>query len=371
MAAECMDPGLQIDTAENGREALDRIKAMEYDIVVSDLAMPEMSGLELLEEVVKKCPHTARIIVSGYADRLKMAECLKVGHRYVSKPFQLSGLVELLERIGAYSALIPSLEVRRVLGGAGAIPSPPALYLQVTKALEDPNTTIEDIAALIQGDAGMSIRLLQIVNSAHFGLNQEVGSPGEAIQYLGVETVRALVIGLSFFTFSESAPGTREKINAIWQHSLAVATSARGAARAEGRPTALCNSAFLAGIVHDLGTVLLGTHAADLYSSAQALSEAERCPMLEAERKTFGCTHAEVSAYAMALWGFATPAIEAVLHYARPSHQPPGEFTAATALHIAHAVETDDPAVLDADYLNQVGACADYQEWQKRLRSGA
>ena len=82
----------EVHTACGGRDALVLLSREKYDVIVSDLSMPDMSGLEFLEKVIELQPEAARIVISGHADRLKAAEALNVAHRYFSKPFRLEEL---------------------------------------------------------------------------------------------------------------------------------------------------------------------------------------------------------------------------------------------------------------------------------------
>src|SRR5262245_27783040 len=89
----------EVSTARSGEEALQLMQARHYDVIVTDLAMPDMDGLRFLGNVVKHQPDSARIIISGYADRLKVARCLFVGHRYFNKPCDVAALAGLLLRL--------------------------------------------------------------------------------------------------------------------------------------------------------------------------------------------------------------------------------------------------------------------------------
>ena len=102
-----------VSSAEEGISALD---CAPFDVVVTDLAMPGLNGVEFLAHVIRAQPDSARIVISGYADRLKVAECLSVAHRYLSKPFNAKTLISLLQHISHFRSVISNPKLRSLLG---------------------------------------------------------------------------------------------------------------------------------------------------------------------------------------------------------------------------------------------------------------
>src|SRR5688572_4240548 len=109
---EALGNGHEVCTAASGPEALKLLTEKSFDVIISDLAMPQMDGMEFLNEVVRDYPESARIVVSGFADRLKVAECLTIGHRFFNKPLNFKALSALLKRICKYSYLVRDPRIR-------------------------------------------------------------------------------------------------------------------------------------------------------------------------------------------------------------------------------------------------------------------
>src|SRR6185436_3110683 len=109
-------------------------------------------------QVVERNPEAARIIISGFSDHLKVAQCLTVGHRYFNKPLDFKLLIALLERVCSYNHLIKSDKLRRSICGRRALPSPPELYLRLSALIDSPYSDMDQIGKLVEQDAGASTK---------------------------------------------------------------------------------------------------------------------------------------------------------------------------------------------------------------------
>src|SRR3954464_2637798 len=158
----------EVITATSGEQAANLLHSRKFDAVVTDLTMPDMDGLRFLGHVVQHQPDCARIIISGYADRLKVARCLFIGHRYFNKPCDAQSLAELLIRLASFRDLVSNSRVRRIIGGLGSLPGPPETFLKIEKVLEIPHSSMQEVAGVVEQDVAVTAKLLQIVNSAQF-----------------------------------------------------------------------------------------------------------------------------------------------------------------------------------------------------------
>src|SRR5688572_26393012 len=186
MVGSMLGPDYEVFTASNGKEGLEFLKQTPVDIVVSDLVMPEMNGQEFMAAVSTQHPESMRIVISSHEDQLTVAQCLMFGHRYFSKPFDLKNLSSVLKRICHLKHQVGSEKLKRVVLGLGALPTPPKIYLRLTQALNSPYSSMEEIGEIVQQDAALTLKLLQISNSAFFAVSQKVLTPMEAVQIVGL-----------------------------------------------------------------------------------------------------------------------------------------------------------------------------------------
>ena len=361
--------GQEVHTARSGQEALKILDRAKCDVVVSDLIMPDMSGLDFLGTVMENHPETARIVISGHSDHLKAAEALNVAHRYFSKPFRLEVLGTLLEQLSQYHYLLHNERVRRMIYKTGALPVLPATWIKLAELLDSPDTDITDIASIVEQDPGLTSSLLHTVNSAYFGMPRKVVACQEAIQIVGLEVVRGLMMGMKVFGFYEKSPLVKSVFGNIWEHSLKTAVGARKISQVEALEGDQCNVAFTAGLLHDVGKLILAANAEHEYRLAMDLSEKVGTPLEQAELGSFGCTHAQIGAYLFTLWGFPEPVVQAVANH----HTLEGieVMTPALAIHVAQCLEPGSKraARLNTELLERLGLTQRIEEWREQLRT--
>lgn len=270
-------------------------------------------------------------------------------------------------------ALVTDPKVRALISRLNHVPSLPSLYVEITSALAKKDTSVRDIGELVARDIAFSTKLLQLVNSAFFGLPRRVSAPSEAAVLLGTELIRALVLGTKVFSAIEECPLRPEGLDVLWQHSVRTATLARDLAvrmRLEKREA---DAAFLAGLVHDIGHLVLLQNLPSDCKRCAALVAAEGLSMADAETRVFGAIHELVAASLLGTWGLPDTAVEAVAYMRRPSDSLQQERSSLTAVHLADALDNelhgDEPCVarLDAAYVERLGLTASVSQWREAM----
>ncbi len=152
-------------------------------------------------------------------------------------------------------------------------------------------------------------------------------------------------------------------------HSLGVATTARKIAAATTNVSNLIDDAFIAGMVHDVGKLILAANLRESFETALETSRHEAIPLWQAELKVFGTTHAEIGAHLLGLWNLPNPIVEAVAFHHQPSEASHKDFSPLTAVHIAnvlHHAQYDDVITSDYDesYLESVGVSRNLKAWE-------
>jgi putative nucleotidyltransferase with HDIG domain len=371
MVGTMLGPDYFVHTASSGKEGLEFLKRSSVDIVVSDLVMPEMNGQEFMAAVAQAHPESMRIVISAHEDQLTVAQCLMFGHRYFSKPFDLKNLSGLLRRICHLKHQVGSEKLRKVVSGLGALPTPPQIYVRLSKAVGSAFTSLEEIGEIVQEDPGLTVKLLQIANSAYFGNMRQIMTPMDALQVVGLEILRALVLCIHAFKFYQDKNFKSISAAELWNHSMNTATAARKLARYENLTTPACEEAFVSGLLHDIGKLVLAANADAEYQQVMERSRNEGTPVDQVEWEMFGATHAQIGAYLLGLWGLPEPIVNTVeLHHSLDLHANTG-FTPAAALHIAQFLERSPNRIsqLDTRFLRQIGVENRVSEWERVLQS--
>jgi HD-like signal output (HDOD) protein len=323
---------------ENGASALERMRTEPADVIVTDMMMPDMDGAQLLTEVMKRHPNSIRIVLSGHADRESVLRLVGPAHQYLSKPCDAEELRNAISRAFSLRDLLADEKLKQLAACTRALPALPALHTQLTQELRKEEPSMERVSEIISRDIGMTTKILQLVNSAFFGLSQPAANPSEAVLYLGLTTIRALVLSLQVFSQFDQKTIKGFSIESLAQHGWMTGVVARRLAEIEHCNPRIDDQCFLAGLLHDVGRLILASGLAEDYARVLDTARAAGQSIGEAEKIKFGATHAEVGAYLLGLWGLPHPVIEAVALHHRPADAPVQKFSPVIAVHVANAL---------------------------------
>ena len=324
--------------APGGRTALETMARRHVDVLVTDILMPEMDGMELLERVRREYPSVIRIVLSGVADREKLVASTRVAHQFLVKPVDTATLQDILERFYRLRHLIDNRQILDLVSGVELLPSMPDQYLNLVQTLSGPDVSIKQVADIITQDPSMAAKVLQLVNSAFFGLPQKVSSPHQAVALLGLDIIRALVQYVKVFSIWDKH-GRNYGFGSpqdFWNHSVSVSTLSKKVAAAESLDQAMITDAFVSGLLHDIGKLVL-YKAPTCRQKLKALS-AKKEQRFQSEYELFGFSHAEVGGCLLGLWGLPDNIVEAVAYHHDPAKTGHRHFSAFTAVHLANAL---------------------------------
>ena len=297
--------------AEGGRQALELMGDESIDVVVSDMRMPGIDGAQLLTEVREQHPETIRIMLTGQADEDSILKTVGIVHQFLAKPCDPEQLKSLLNGLGGLQDRISDDLMKGVIAKIDSLPSLPATYTALQEAMAKDDVGLDEIAEIIERDMAMSAKILQLVNSAFFGLFTTVKSPAHAVNLLGFNTVKILVLGVGVFSSAEKVCAGIS-MDELWRHSFMVGRIARKLAEAEKMQDAMVDDCFLAGVLHDLGKLVLAVNFAEEYEDVINRVKQEDKTFCTVEKEMFSACHGDVGAYLIGLWGFRYELIEAV-----------------------------------------------------------
>lgn len=362
----------EMATAPNGAAALDTLANEPFDVIVTDMRMAGMDGVALLGAVQEQHPQMVRIILSGYSELEATLRTLPVAHQFLSKPCTPAVLCAVIERACALQDLLADESLRASVARMGELPSQPRMYMALTRALGDPDVSLDKVASIVEQDLGMSAKCLQLVNSAFFGLPRRASTVRQALGFLGMNVLKTLVFTVEVFHAFESGASIKLAgfgLESLQAHSLL-------AARLAGRlqpDVALAEVAFLAAMLHDVGKLILSLHYADQLGAVVAQAHEQAIPLHEAEYAQLGVTHAEVGAYLLGLWGLPQDVLEAVAFHHTPARLPLRGFDVLATVHVADVLagevlrgagERAAADVIDEEYLAALGVLGELPAWR-------
>jgi HD-like signal output (HDOD) protein len=365
--------------AESGDEAIAAFEQQHIDLIVSDVRMPGMDGGELLSVVKQRWPTAVRIIVSGHSDPAQAVRLTSLAHQYVAKPCDGVQLENIIERCFNLQDSLSQEALRKVVGSIGKLPAMPKTYGRLQTALSQSTVTAGEVADIVNADAAIASKVLQITNSAFFRLRKPMVRIKDAVTYLGFATIRNLVLSAEIFSQWKS-PQNLLGVDPEQLQSHAQLAAAACKSLAGGRVSP--DDAWLAGLLHDIGYWILVQECPHELRQALELSQNEHLPLFECERLTTGATHAEIGAYLLGLWGLPYSVVEAVAFHHTPTAVTPHGYDLLGALAVSHALlESTGAAALvpsgiadpkvDASYFATLNAPFDWDQAQHRVRASA
>lgn len=323
--------------ALGGEDALAQLADEPADVVISDMRMPGLDGAQLLERVRELRPEAARIILSGYGEMDVVLRAAAVAHVFLAKPCPTGVLKAAVERVCGLQSLL-RVQERRAGNGITQLPSPPATLLALQRATADPAAGADEVAAIVQRDVAMSAKVLQLVNSAFFGIGRTVQSIPEAVRYLGITVLEALVASESAFAaFAPSRPIDGFDIEGLQRHATLTARLARRLPE----PKEQAETAFTAAMLCDVGQLVLAAHRPDQLEGSLVTARVANVPLHVIEYEADGTSHAELGAYVLGLWGLPHGVVEAVAHHHAPQRIEPLSLDPVLAVQLAEQLVTE------------------------------
>lgn len=360
--------------AASGQEALDEMGRSAFDAVITDMRMPGMDGAELLERIKDRYPEVIRIVLSGQSEKEAVLRSIAPAHQYLAKPCDIRELTLRLRQAFASRDLVRDPGIAGAIARMRTIPSLPAVYCQLTAALRSERTSLAQIEQIVARDVGMAAKILQLANSAFIGVHGRVNSLRQAVSLIGVDTVRTLTLTIHIFSRFDGHAAIAAPMAALWEHSILVASLAQKIATAETSDKTMAEECFAAGLLHDLGKViLLGERPAE-YARLQKRMETEGGSIEELESEALGCSHAQLGAYLMSIWGLPMSLVEAVAFHHCPSAAIGSRFSPLTGVHCADALclasdRGDEKTTMDQEYLSRLGLADRISGWKALLEA--
>ncbi|MCS7020393.1 MAG: response regulator [Gemmataceae bacterium] len=353
----------------SGPEALKQLSDGPYTIVVADLRLGGGYCQELLIQTREQAPETVRIVLAGPGDQELLLRVLPLTQRILSKPCDPAELYAALQRTHSLRELLRSPAVVSIIGRLGQIPTLSTLYSRISEELLKPDYSLAKVGELVSQDPGIAARLLQVANSALIGLRRPATTPAQAVRVLGGELTRTLVLAADLFTRYNPARLKPFSIDALWDHSQAVAALAGKIAQSERLDDRSVRDSTLAGLFHDIGQLLLASQMPEAYREVLSLARREGLALAAAEQQVFGATHAEVGAYLLGVWGLHDPLVEAVAWHHAPEQCPGTTLSPLTTVHVAETLLNEQEAGRpNVGYLERLGIEDHWNRWHDLAR---
>jgi HD-like signal output (HDOD) protein len=347
--------------------ALETLQEHSFDVLVTDMRMPRMDGAELLARAREIRPGMARVVLSGYTEREAAVRSVALAHQFLSKPCNSETLTTTVSRVCNLRARLEQAGLADRICRLGVLPSLPSLYRAIADEVSREDASLIRVADIISRDIGMTAKVLQLVNSAFFGLGRRVIDVEDAVKYLGLEIIRALVASNSAFSVFKS--DQVKLFEELWRHSALTGLLAGKISELEGSERLIRGESVQAGMLHDVGQLVLASRLPEEFRSARERVENGISSVSMRERALIGCDHDSVGAYLMGLWGLSDRIVEAIAYHHRPRECAYSGWSPLTAVHAANALVNErlqaGDAELDLEYLESVVSPRRIDAWRR------
>jgi len=255
------------------------------------------------------------------------------------------------------------------------LPGDPIVYDAIRRELTTSKPDLSVLAGLVSSDIGLTLKMLQLSDAGFFGARPVVFDPAKAVNVLGIDLLTRLALETPTFEEHELSNSLTPELRFIQRHSVAVASVAREIAALECEDMQFVDACYAAGLLHDIGKLVLCAYAPEQYTETFRRSISNQLELEDEERRLFGASHSEIGAYLLALWGLPEPIVEAVALHHEPARQNPCQFGVTSILHVAnslqHCSETAEWQLpnaemsrsLDFSYVQEVRRSEQLQQW--------
>lgn len=367
--------GYTVDVAGDARGAAECIARNRPDLVLLDLGLPVVDGIAVLRQIRAEAAtrDIAVVVLSAETQRTRIVEAAKLGISGYLLKHDFS-LTRMLEEVVRVLRATPGAETRPAAPAATAPPltlaAPPAatndaaeqvvsrdeltrllranqelrgfspVVTQVMKLASERTSSLDAIAQTIRQDPGLSLKVLKIANSSIYSRGDRVDTVLRAVTRIGTESIRQAVCNIAIIErFSLPAFNETLSIEQFWEHSIGcglIAAESAGLAHEDRE------AAFTAGLLHDVGRIVLAESVGDRYVATIARAKQSGQPLEAIERQVLGTTHAELIAELLTSWNFPKQLTDPVLHHhdelKLTAPRPKAELHLSLADRLAHAL---------------------------------
>ncbi|HVN55653.1 MAG TPA: HDOD domain-containing protein [Anaerolineaceae bacterium] len=363
----------------NEAEALNWLSSYQVQVVVVEIQYPlNRNGIDFLAQLQRKNIRVAKIAITDQKIIIDHLRSSGLAQQFLGRVDDVEMIIATIQRAITLGDLLQHNMLQRLISQVQILPSLPSLYLQIAEELNSANPSAERVGQIISQDISMSAKVLQIVNSAYFGLPYPVASPVQATTLLGLEAIRDLVLGIKVFSNFDQLKIRHLGLTRLWHHSVLVGAFSKTITLNLLSNKNTTSYSFVAGLLHDIGKLILAENLPMKYHSAMTLAAQKKIELYEAEEQIFGATHAQVGAYLLWLWNLPTPVIAATAYHHTPLENDDLEITPVTTVHLANAFQHElsssankmAPSKVDSAYIEKLGITArveDVRQACKRL----
>lgn len=360
-----------ISYVQDGLSAIELLQEERFQIVITDIEMPIIDGHQLLAIIRERFPHVLRIVFSETNDQETILKVAPLVHRFIAKPCSHSTLRQTIENTLYLNVVLDNESIRRVLIKTTSLPSVPVVYTQLMNRIEQPDFSLKEAAGLISQDMGLCANILKQVN--HLGLPETITDLDQAVSLLGLDVIRGIALTTHLFYSMGNIEIKNFSLKRLMRESMLTGLFAKEIVLMENHSADLADDAFVAGVLHQLGTLVFITNFPEKYEQVlDRVITADR-PITAVETNLIGVSHNQVGAHLLALWGMPETVLNGVAFYLTPEELKEKSFCTATAVYAAvrianSLIDEEEYDYLSDTHFESLGLQENYSRWFEKCK---
>jgi HD-like signal output (HDOD) protein len=364
-----LKPNWKMNCATECAEALEAIASECFHIFILNARTPHATSL--LKALEMELAESVCLVCCDTSDRTSSAPWRGSGATLVPEDADAATLVTHVKRTQRIREWMIDPSIKKLISQIRRLPAQPKLHLEVTEELQSPSASLDVVGKIISQDPIMTAKILQVVNSAFFGLGREISDTTEAVMVLGAERIKSLILLAGAFSQYAGAKCPGFSPEPVWAHSVQVGTFARTITWTVTKDAKLAEAAFTAGLMHDIGKLVIAGNLPDMYDTVQRLKAGKRITQRDAEMDILGTSHAELGGCLLATWGLPLAILEAIAWHHQPERAHEKEFSLLAAVHAANVFAQENNgdegarSTINVQYLKDIGVGGSANAWRE------
>lgn len=338
----------EIFYANNLDTALEITATNNIDVVFAEFDPKVESTFEIFKLLKEKYPKIIRIGFSGYSNNELASRKIEFIHRLIWRPFSADKIKEQIEKIFFLQNLLQNENIIKVTNSLDHLPSLPDIFLALEREMNSPYSSFKKMAMIIVKDVTLTAKILKVVNSAYFGLNNKVIDIVQALNLLGIEIVKSIVLFEKTFSTKEFSNIPSSVISSLWEHSFRTANICKQITKIETNDSKLCEIAYISGLLHDIGKLIVWKVLPKHNPAILKQKKLMEIDYLD-EYDIFDTSHAEIGAYLLGLWGFPENVVESISLHHLLNRTPITGFSVYLSLFLANFLANSNVLPIEMD----------------------
>ncbi len=329
-------------------ETIDLLSNLAVDIFICTLAFVKNAPPEFLRDLRDRFPAVTRIIAEDDSEKEYAAVNSDVVSHFLPLPFSEAQLKEVVDRDISIRKRLKNQGLINLMKNIKTLPILPVSYRELRYKLGEDVYDSAEVAEYVRADIGLVTRIMKLANSSLFS-GEQITTIESAIKAIGRKNVKALLLTDEVFATFDISEHADFHIEDLWTHCIHVALCARAIAVEQGEKETEADQAFLAGLLHDVGMLVLVHLLKEHFKVIITFMEREKRHYLDSEFEMFDFSHADIGGYLLDSWGLNPLIVEAVAFHHKPELS--GVTTPGTLAYV-HCANTFEKTWGEASKLN-------------------